>query len=132
MSLSSTIHAHINKELNFWKTVIVLFSTDYNFYGFWFTDVFVGNFLSIRNLFVIMSSSDSDFEVEENSCFGYQYEPEYTEEELTAAAATNEESTMKKMKQLIKTVVPVDIVHFSQNKESASVVNNFNIMMNII
>jgi hypothetical protein len=36
-----------------------------------------------------MSSSDSDFEVGENSCFGYQYEPEYTEEEL----ATNEEST---------------------------------------
>jgi hypothetical protein len=28
---------------------------------------------SIRNLFVIMSSSDSDFEVGENSCFGYQY-----------------------------------------------------------
>ena len=48
---------------------------------------------SIRNLFVIMSSSDSDFEVGENSCFGYQYEPEYTEEELAAAAATNEEST---------------------------------------
>jgi hypothetical protein len=40
-----------------------------------------------------MSSSDSDFEVGENSCFGYQYEPEYTEEELAAAAATNEEST---------------------------------------
>jgi hypothetical protein len=32
---------------------------------------------SIRNLFVIMSSSDIDFEVGENSCFGYQYEPEY-------------------------------------------------------
>ena len=43
-----------------------------------------------------MSSSDSDFEVGENSCFGYQYEPEYTaEEELAAAAATNEESTNK-------------------------------------
>jgi hypothetical protein len=27
---------------------------------------------SYRNLFVIMSSLDSDFEVEENSCFGYQ------------------------------------------------------------
>jgi hypothetical protein len=27
-----------------------------------------------------MSSSDSDFEVGENSCLGYQYEPEYTEE----------------------------------------------------
>jgi hypothetical protein len=41
-----------------------------------------------------MSSSDSDFEVGENSCFGYQYEPEYTEEEeLAAATATNEEST---------------------------------------
>ena len=64
-----------------------------------------------------MSSSDSDFEVGENSCFGYQYEPEYTEEELAAAAATNEESTTKKMKQLIKTFVPVDIVHFSQNKD---------------
>ena len=25
--------------------------------------------------------------------FGYQYEPEYTEEELAAVAATNEEST---------------------------------------
>ena len=48
---------------------------------------------SIRNLFVIMSSSDIDFEVGENSCFGYQHEPEYTEEELAAAAATNEEST---------------------------------------
>ena len=79
-----------------------------------------------------MSSSDSDFEVGENSCFGYQYEPEYTEEELAAAAATNEESTTKKMKQLIKSFVPVDIVYFSQNKESAYVVNNFNIMMNII
>jgi hypothetical protein len=44
-------------------------------------------------LIVIMSSSDSDFEVGENSCLGYQYEPEYTEEELAAAAATNEEST---------------------------------------
>jgi hypothetical protein len=42
------------------------------------------------NLFVIMSSSDSDFQVGENSCFGYQYEPEYTAEELAAAAATNE------------------------------------------
>ena len=41
----------------------------------------------------IMSSSDSDFEVGENSCFGYQYNPEYTEEELAAASATNEEST---------------------------------------
>ena len=40
-----------------------------------------------------MSSSDSDFEVGENSCSGYQQEPEYTEEELAAAAATNEEST---------------------------------------
>jgi hypothetical protein len=38
-----------------------------------------------------MSSSDSDFEVGENSCFGYQYEPEYTEEELAAAAATQEQ-----------------------------------------
>jgi hypothetical protein len=38
-------------------------------------------------------NADSDFEVGENSCFGYQYEPEYTEEELAAAAATNEEST---------------------------------------
>jgi hypothetical protein len=37
-----------------------------------------------------MSSLDSDFEVEENSCFGYQYKPEYTEEELAAAAATNQ------------------------------------------
>ena len=36
------------------------------------------------------------------------------------------------MKQLIETFVPVDIVHFSENKESAYVVNNFNIMMNII
>jgi hypothetical protein len=34
-----------------------------------------------------------DFEVGENSCLGYQYEPEYTEEELAAATATNEEST---------------------------------------
>jgi hypothetical protein len=43
-----------------------------------------------------MSSSDSDFQVGENSCFGYQYEPEYTaEEELAAATATNEESTNK-------------------------------------
>jgi hypothetical protein len=40
-----------------------------------------------------MSSLDSDFEVGENSCFGYQYEPEYKEKELAAAAATNEEST---------------------------------------
>ena len=40
-----------------------------------------------------MSSSDSDLEVVENSCFDYQYEPEYTEEELAAVAATNEEST---------------------------------------
>ena len=88
---------------------------------------------SYRNLFVIMSSLDSDFEVEENSCFGYQYKPEYTEEELAAAAALmKNQQTMKKMKQLIKTFVPVDIVHFSQNKESACVVNNFNIMMNII
>ena len=97
-----------------------------------------------------MSSSDSDFEVGENSCFGYQYEPEYTEEELAAAAATNEESTNNEedeaidnnfcccghcvllpkqreclcCKQLIKTFVPVDIVYFSQNKESAYVVNN--------
>ena len=39
---------------------------------------------------------------------------------------------MKKMKQLITTFVPVDIVYFSQNKESAYVVSNFNIMMNII
>lgn len=29
-----------------------------------------------------MSSSESDFEIDENSCLGYQYEPEYTEEEL--------------------------------------------------
>ena len=80
-----------------------------------------------------MSSSDSDFEVGENSCLGYQYEPEYTEEELAAAAALmKNQQTMKKKKQLIKTFVPVDIVHFSQNKESACVVNNFNIMMNII
>jgi hypothetical protein len=43
-----------------------------------------------------MSSSDSDFEVGENSCLGYQYEPEYTEEELAAAAATNEESVVSK------------------------------------
>jgi hypothetical protein len=40
----------------------------------------LGEVHSIRNLFVIMSSSDSDFEVGENSCFGDQYEPEYTEE----------------------------------------------------
>jgi hypothetical protein len=32
-------------------------------------------------------------EVGENSCCGYQYEPNYTEEDLAAAAATNEEST---------------------------------------
>jgi hypothetical protein len=31
-----------------------------------------------------MSSSESDFEIDENSCLGYQYEPEYTEEELIA------------------------------------------------
>jgi hypothetical protein len=42
-----------------------------------------------------MSSSDSDFEVGENSCLGYQYEPEYTEEKLAAATATDEESTNK-------------------------------------
>jgi hypothetical protein len=29
---------------------------------------------------IYLSSSDIDFEVGENSCFGYQYEPEYTEE----------------------------------------------------
>ena len=28
-----------------------------------------------------MSSSESDFKIDENSCLGYQYEPEYTEEE---------------------------------------------------
>jgi hypothetical protein len=54
-------------------------------------------------LIVIMSSSDSDFEVGENSCFGYQYKPEYTEEELAAAAALmKNRQTKKKMKQLIK------------------------------
>jgi hypothetical protein len=31
------------------------------------------------------------------------------------------QQTMKKMKQLIKTFVPVDIVYFSQNKQSAYV-----------
>jgi hypothetical protein len=29
-----------------------------------------------------MASSESEFEIDENSCLGYQYEPEYTEEEL--------------------------------------------------
>jgi hypothetical protein len=42
---------------------------------------------SNRNLFAIMSSSNSDFQVGENSCFGYQYEPEYAEVKLAAAAA---------------------------------------------
>ena len=40
-----------------------------------------------------MSSLDNDFEVGENSCFGHQYEPENTEEELAAASATIDEST---------------------------------------
>jgi hypothetical protein len=36
-----------------------------------------------------MSSSESDFEIDENSCLGYQYEPEYTEEELIAQSVEN-------------------------------------------
>ena len=35
---------------------------------------------------LIMSSDESDYEISENNCLGYQYEPEFTEEELSAAA----------------------------------------------
>jgi hypothetical protein len=82
---------------------------------------------SIRNLFVIMSSSDSDFEVGENSCFGYQYSMNQSIQKRNwqqLQPLMKNQQAMKKMKQLIKTVVPVDIVYFSQNKESAYVVNN--------
>jgi hypothetical protein len=88
-----------------------------------------------------MSSSDIDFEVGENSCFGYQYEPEYTEEELAIdknfcscghCVLLPKQTECLCCKQLIKTFVPVDIVHFSQNKESTYVLSNFNIVMNII
>ena len=43
-----------------------------------------------------MSSSESDFEIDENSCLGYQYEPEYTEEELNAQSVENASNSTQK------------------------------------